>query len=299
MTPREKRIAILEMHKHGVSIRGIADALDTSRITVRDVIASDNPGRPAMKRRSQLAEHIERVRDLYVACTGNLVRVHEELQKAGVKVGYTTVTDFCREQKIGVAEKVPAGKYHFDPGEEAQHDTSPHRVVIGGVERRLQIASVVLPHSRMIFAQGYPAFTRFHCKTFLTDAFRFLGGATAWCMVDNSHVVVAYGTGPHAVMAPEMVAFGKRFGMNFRTRVPGDPNRSAHVERQFWTLETNFEVGRTFADLADFNTQLIAWCEAKNARHRADLHAAPTTLFAAERPFLKLESAAPDGTLSI
>lgn len=287
MTPREKRIAILEMHKHGVSVRGIATALEASRNTVRDVIASGDPERAPMNRESQLAEHIERVRELHVACRGNVVRVHEELERTGIVVGYTTLTEFCREQKIGVVEKVPAGEYHFDPGVEMQHDTSPHRVVIGGVERLLQVASAVLPHSRMIFAQAYPAFTRFHCKTFLTEAIRFFGGATTWCMVDNSHVVVAYGTGPDAVMAPEMVAFGGRFDMKFRTRVPGDPNRSAHVERQFWTLETNFEVGRTFADLADFNAQLIAWCEKKNAKHRKDLHAAPITLFAAELPHLK------------
>lgn len=287
MTPREKRIAILEMHKHGVSVRGIADALDASRNTVREVIASGNPDRPAMKRESQLAEHIERVRELHTACKGNVVRVHEELEKAGIVVAYTTVTEFCREQKIGVIEKVPSGRYHFAPGAEMQHDTSPHRVKIGGVERLVQVASVVLPHSRMIFAQGYPAFTRFHCKTFLTEAIRFFGGAPASCMVDNTHVVVAYGTGPKAVMAPEMVAFGERFGMEFLTRVPGDPNRNAHVERQFWTVETNFEVKRVFVDLADYNAQLLGWCQRKNAKHRADLHAAPVTLFAAELPHLK------------
>ena len=43
MTRREKRIAILEMRTHGVSIRGIADALDASRNTVREVIASGDP----------------------------------------------------------------------------------------------------------------------------------------------------------------------------------------------------------------------------------------------------------------
>ena len=195
MTPREKRIAILEMHKHEGTVRGIAKALQTSPNTVRDVIASGNLERPSMKRKSQLAEHIERVRELHIACKGNVVRVHKELEKSGIVVGYTTVTEFCREQQIGVVEKVPAGKYHFEPGAEMQHDTSPHRVTIGGTERLLQVASVVLPHSRMIYAQGYPAFTRFHCKTFLTDAIRFFGGATTTCMIDNTHVVVAYGTG--------------------------------------------------------------------------------------------------------
>lgn len=287
MTPREKRIAILALHKHGNGVRAIAKALGASPNTVRDVIRSGDPERATMKRESQLAEHIERVRELHIACKGNVVRVHEELEKGGIVVGYTTLTQFCREQKIGVVEKVPAGRYRFEPGVEMQHDTSPHKVTIGSVVRLIQVASVVLPHSRMIYAQAYPSFTRFHCKTFLTEAIRFFGGATATCMIDNTHVVVAFGTGPNAVMAPEMVAFGERFGMAFKTRVPGDPNRNAHVERQFWTIETNFEVNRVFSDLADFNTQLLAWCEKKNAKHRNDLHAAPTTLFAAELPYLR------------
>ena len=287
MTSREKRIAILEMHKHDLSVRAIAKALEASPNTVRDVIASGSPERPAMKRESQLVEHIERVRDLHVACKGNVVRVHEELQRVGIVVGYTTLTEFCREQKIGVVEKVPAGKYHFKPGAEGQHDTSPHRVTVAERQRLLQCASIVLPHSRVIFAQCYPLFTRFHCKTFLSESFEFLGGAPETCMVDNSNVVVACGTGKDAVMAPEMVAFGLRFGMTFVTRVPGDPNRSAHVERQFDTIENNFYPGRTFSDLADLNAQLRAWCETKNAKYRSDLHAAPTTLFAAELPYLK------------
>jgi hypothetical protein len=119
-------------------------------------------------------------------------------------VGDTTLTEFCREQKIGVVEQVPAGGYHFDPGAEMQHDTSPHRVNFGGVERLVQMASVAPAYSRMIFTQAYPAFTRFHYKTFLTEALRAFGGATVTSMVDDTHGVVDHGTGPIAVMAPEV-----------------------------------------------------------------------------------------------
>jgi hypothetical protein len=31
----------------------------------------------------------------------------------------------------------------------------------------------------MLFFQAYPAFTRFYCKVFLTDALEYLGGAPA------------------------------------------------------------------------------------------------------------------------
>lgn len=287
MLENERRTAILELSKRGQSERAIALALRVSRTTVRAVLKTGLAQRPEMRRESQLLEYLARVRELYEGCKGNLVRVHEELERSGIKVGYTTLTGFCREQKIGVVEKIPAGKYHFDPGVEMQHDTSPHDVKIGGVVRRLQCASVVLAHSRMIFAQLYPTFNRFYCKTFLTEAIRYFGGATATCMVDNTNVVVAHGTGRDAVMAPEMEAFGLRFGMKFVAHEKGDANRSAHVERQFDTIENNFYPGRTFADLQDANTQFRTWCAGRNAEFRSKLHAAPLTLFAAELPYLK------------
>ncbi len=286
MLPGDVRVAILELSRRGHGVRAIARTLALSRSTVEKVIASGEAQRPDMRRDSCLLEHVDRIRTLHVACAGNLVRVHEELEASGLTIGYATLTAFCRAQGIGVVAKTPAGKYHFDPGVEVQHDTSPHTVTVGGRERRLQCASAVLAHSRMIFAQLYPTFDRFYAKSFLTDALRYFGAAPKRCMVDNSNVVVAHGTGKQAVIAPEMEAFGLRFGMIFVAHEKGDANRSAHVERQFDHIDENFYPGRTFADLRDANAQLRTWCDTKNATFKPKLRAAPTTLFAAELPHL-------------
>lgn len=287
MLTRETRIAILELHARGKGIRPIAEAVGVSRVTVRDVLASGEPERPDMDRGSRLDAELERVRELYARCEGNLVRVHEELGAAGVQVAYATLTAFCRREKIGVVEKVPAGRYHFAPGAEMQHDTSPHEVTLGVRRRRLQCASLVMCHSRVILAQLYPTFDRFYAKTFLTDALRFFEGSAESCMIDNTHVLVAYGTGKDMVPAPEMEAFAKRFGFRFVAHEKGDANRSARVERPFDYIERNFYPGRTFADLADANAQLRAWCERSNRTYRRKLHAAPIDLFATEQPLLR------------
>ncbi len=276
---RDTRTAILELSRRGQSTRGIAQALGVSRVTVRKVLESGEVERPDMERGSQLDDKLERVRELHLVCKGNLVRVHEELGAEDVHVAYTTLTAFCRRHRIGVVEKVPAGRYHFAPGAEMQHDTSPHDVEIGGRTRRLQCASLVLAHSRMIFAQLYPTFAWFYAKTFLTEALRYFGGAAATCMVDNTHVIVAHGTGKTMVPAPEMAAFAARFGFAFVAHAVGDVNRSARVERPFDYIERNFYPGRTFTDLHDANVQFRAWCERGNARHRTKLHAAPVDLF--------------------
>jgi len=68
----------------------------------------------------------------------------------------------------------------------------------------------------MIFFQIYPRFTRFECKAFLAEAIAYLHGAAATCMIDNTHVVVASGSGASMIPAPEMAAFAERYGFVFK-----------------------------------------------------------------------------------
>jgi transposase len=241
---------------------------------------------PRIERAEKAEPYRDQIRDAFDRCRGNLVRVHEELVAQGVRISYPALTAFCRRHGIGHAPPAPVGHYDFAPAQEMQHDTSPHRAPIGGVDQRVETASLVLGYSHMLFFQCYPVFTRFYCKVFLTDAIEYLAGAAATCMIDNTHVVVASGTGARMVPAPEMAAFAERFGFIFRAHEKGDANRSARVERPFHFIEHNFLAGRTFADLADLNVQARAFCEKVNAAPKRHLHASPRELFAAERPHL-------------
>jgi len=182
---------------------------------------------------------------------------------------------------------VPAGRYDFAPGEEMQHDTSPHEVELGGKKRKVQTAAAVLCYSRMLFFQCYPTFQRFDCKVFLTDALRYMSGAATRTMIDNTHVVVLRGTGREMVPVPEMAAFGERFGFHFAAHEIGHANRSARVERPFWFIETNFLAGRTFSTWEDLNQQARQWCDKVNSTYKKHLRAVPRELFAVERLHLK------------
>jgi hypothetical protein len=88
-----------------------------------------------------------------------------------------------------------------------------------------------LGYSRMLFFQINPAFQRFDCKVFLTDALRHTGGVVERVMIDNTHVVVLRGTGREMIPVPEMEAFAERFGFRFVAHQIGNANRSARVER--------------------------------------------------------------------
>jgi hypothetical protein len=139
----------------------------------------------------------------------------------------------------------------------------------------------------MLFFQLYPSFDRFTCKVFLTEALRYLEGASEWMMIDNTHVVVLHGTGAGMVPVPEMAAFADRFGFTFKAHEKGDANRSARVERPFHFIENNFLAGRTFASWQDLNAQARAWCDKVNASYKKHLRARPVELYATEKPYLR------------
>jgi hypothetical protein len=238
--------------------------------------------------RPEKAEPYRRqILELFDQCQGNLARVHEELVAAGVELSYPALTAFCRRHHIGYQPPVPAGRFDFSAGEELQHDTSPHELELAGKKRKVQTASAVLCYSRMLFFQCYPTFQRFDCKVFLTDALRYMGGATARVMIDNTHVVVLRGSGRDMVPVPEMAAFAERFGFEFVAHAIGNANRSGRVERPFAFIEGNFLAGRTFRSWEDLNQRAREWCDKVNATYKKHIRAVPRELFAVERLRLK------------
>jgi len=288
MLDQRVRDSILTLRDAGHGTRAIARALGISRGAVRAVLVDGTAAPPAIERPPKALAHHDEILALYQSCKGNLVRVHEELIAQGrADLSYQALTAFCRRHGIGHEPKRPAGQYHFDPGQEMQHDTSPHLVDFDGAERRVQTASLVLCHSRLLFFQHYPRFTRFECKVFLTDALQYVGGACRDCMIDNTHVVVLSGTGKAMVPVPEMEAFARRLGFRFIAHEKGDANRSARVERPFDFIERNWLAGRKFTDFADLNQRAREWCDKVNAKFRERLHASPRDLFASEQPHLR------------
>jgi hypothetical protein len=242
---------------------------------------------PAIQRAEKAEPYRQQILDLLSSCKGNLVRVHEELTASGAKLSYPALTAFCRRQGIGQTPIVPAGHYHFEPGVELQHDTSPHRVEVDGKKQKAQTASAVLCYSRMLFFQIHPSFQRFDCKVFLSEALRHFSGVPERVMIDNTHVVVLRGTGREMIPVPEMEAFADRFGFRFVAHERGDANRSARVERPFSFIENNFLAGRTFASWNDLNQQARQWCDRVNATYKKHIRAVPRELFAVERLHLK------------
>jgi transposase len=287
MLDEDTRTAILRLHAQGHGSRKISRALGIARDSVRRIIRSSSSSVPPLIRAERAGPWRDRILELYGRYEGHLGRVHEALSDQGAAVSYPALTAFCRRHGIGHTPPPPAGHYLYGPAVEMQHDTSPHRAKVGGTLTRMQTASLVLCFSRMIFFQHYARFTRFECKAFLAQAIDYFQGSAAHCMVDNSNVVVAAGTGANMIPAPEMVAFAARYGFKFIAHEKGDANRSARVEAPFQRIEKGFLVGGKFSDWTDLNQQARATCERWNAKYSSKLHASRRELFAAEQAHLK------------
>ena len=297
MLNREQRTTILTLAGKGRSRREISRALGVSRKSVRAVLRQAQASPQAAERGSQLDEHLDEIRGLHATCRDkhgrtNMVRVWEKLRDRlegeGKTMGcsYPALTWFCREHGIGVTEKVPAGRIVTGPGVEMQHDTAPHNLELSGKKVTRQCASLVLGYSRMIYIQYYPRFDRFQMKVFLTDAFEYFGGACGQCIIDNTHVALACGSGKRAQMAPEVEAFEERFGFRFLAHEIMHSDRKGKVERPHDFVERNFLVGREFTDDADLNRQALAWVEKANRRRLREFKASPLELFVAEKAAL-------------
>ena len=276
------------MKEKGVGIRAISRALNVSRNSVRNILkqAGNNPP----EKESKYVQHLEIIRALFRECHGNGVRIQEELAaRHGVNIPYQSLTWLLRKYEIGNKKRKRAGRYVFEPGEEMQHDTSPHKLVLGEKKLTVQCASLVLSYSRRIYMQYYPCFTRFECRVFLAKAFGFMDGTAGKCIIDNTHVIVASGVGPDALITPEMEHFGRIYQTCFEPHWLNNPNRKARVERPFHYIENNFLPGRTFRDWDDLNDQAEAWCNnVSNAKRKRSLGMSPDAAYVIEKPALNL-----------
>ena len=183
MLSEPQRQTIIELHAKGMGVRQISRTLGHTRPTVRRVLAQGAPqpprSRPPVANSPTLTS---RLPALYYESRGNVVRMQQLLrERQGQEVPYSTLTHWVRQAQLREPPPARVGHYDFAPGQEMQHDTSPHRLDLDGTRVTAQCAGLILGFSRYAFIQYYPRFTRFEAQVFLQAAFAFLGGTCARC----------------------------------------------------------------------------------------------------------------------
>jgi len=287
MVPENKKQAIRMLYEEGKRKKEIARLLNIDPKTVRKILRSNGTGPPKVRRDKKKID-IDLLKDLYERCDGYAERVYEILtEEHKIKIGYSTLTNFLRENSIGQERNQRCDQKPDVPGEEMQHDTTVYIIRLGDERTKVICSGLYFRYSKIRYIKFYCRFNRFTMKCFIDEALRFWGYTAKICIIDNTNLAVLYGTGEGAVMVPEMEAFASSYGFKWKAHEKGHANRKAGKERNFRTVETNFLPGRTFKSLKDMNEQAFTWATERYAhRPQSKTRLIPIELFEKEKPFL-------------
>ena len=148
--PSEIRNSVRVLKAQGQTLREISRLLKLSRNTVRRILRDGEADEVPSCQQPQMLARIE---DAFARAHGNVARMQQLLvEENDLPVPYSTLTRWIREAGLRRPPR-RSGEYHFGPGEEMQHDTSPHRMTMAGKTITAQCAGLVLAYSRRLFIQ--------------------------------------------------------------------------------------------------------------------------------------------------
>jgi len=147
------------------------------------------------------------------------------------------------------------------PGEQAQVDWAHFgRYTIGHAMRPLMAFVMVLSYSRSIYLRF---FLNASLENFLRGhigAFAAWNGSARVLLYDNLKSVVLERQGDAIRFHPTLLQFAAHYRFEPRPVAVARGNEKGRVERAVRFVREAFFAGRSFADLADLNTQAVAWC---------------------------------------
>jgi len=295
-------VMILDLHRQGLGVSAIARRTGLDRKTVRKYIESGlepptyGPRQPRPTKVRPFEPYLRERVAAFPDLTGS--RLHREIRDLGYAGGYTVVKDFLRE----VRPSVPAGfevRFETPPGRQAQVDFAHFRTVFAdepGTERVVWLFSLVLGHSRMLWARFVPQQdlqTLLRCHA---AAFEALGGVPAEVLYGRMRTVFMRedADAGRIVYNRTLVEFARHYGYLPEACQPYRAKTKGKVERPFRYIREDFFLARSFRNLGDLNGQLRQWLDqVANPRTHATTRRVVQEHFADERPSLQPLPAGP------
>ena len=290
-------VVILDLHHQGLSISAIARRTGRDPKTIRKYIERglEPPAygpRPA-GRPSKLAPYFQYLRQRIAAFPDlSAVRLTHELRERGYTGAYTAVKRFAATIRPDNAPRPFEVRFETPAGQQAQVDFARFVTIFTdepGVTRIIWLFSMVLGHSRFIFArfamhQDLQTLLRCHMQ-----AFAAIGGVPIEILYDRMKTAVTGEDGDgHIVYNRSLLALAQHYGFHPRACRPYRAKTKGKVERPFSYIRQDFFLARSFRNLDDLNAQLDDWLAAvANARVHGTTQKVVAEAFAAERPELQ------------
>ncbi len=281
LTP-EERHALDRLRQEPIPIRAIARRLGRDVKTIRRALG--RPARPPAP--AKLAPYHALVKERFAQGL-RAPRILRDLRERGYPGGLTILKAFL--QTLGPPRPARRTFHRFEtgPGEEAQSDWSPYRVLIAHRPTVVHAFAMILCYSRRSCVRFFrderlPTLLWAH-----QEAFTYHGGLCRRIAYDNQTAITLGRVGGRPRWHPAFLAFARHYGFEPSVGRPGHKERRGKVERPFHYLEEDFLRARAFASWEDLNAQCRQWLDTvANVRVHGTTRRRVDEAYAEERPCL-------------
>ena len=221
-----------------------------------------------------------------------LTKVHNLLERSGVKVTYISLYRFAVKQ-CGFAERPTTVRMaEVAPGELAEIDFGRMGLIRDSLlERRrvLWALIVTLVHSRHQYVHLSHSQRLEDVIGGLEDAWEFFGGVTARVVVDNMRTAICKADRYDPIFNRVMEEYSHHRDFVIDPAPPVMPTGKPHVERQVPYVRESFFRGETFLGRDHAQREAIRWClgTAGNRTHGTTRKRPLEVFEAIEKPALK------------
>lgn len=297
---------ILDLHRQGLSVSGIARRLDLDRKTVRKYIARglEPPIYGPRSPRPQKADaYLEFLRDRLRAFPQlTATRLLREIQPLGFCGSYSTLKSAIRELRPTPALGFEH-RFETAAGEQAQVDFAQFRTAFADDPQQsvtLWLFTLVLGYSRYLWGefvwhQDLLTVLRSHVR-----AFAALGGVPGEILYDRMKTAVLGEVSEGIIYNARLQGLAKHYRFTPRACAAYRAKTKGKVERPYRYIRQDFFLGRAFRDLEDLNTQFREWLDTvANRRRHGTTHRPIAATFAAEQGALQALPQLPFNTLMV
>ncbi len=218
-----------------------------------------------------------------------------------LNVGERALRKYIAARRERLVPREAFVRAEYAPGDQAQFDFSPMRVMLAGVEQIVQIFAMRLSYSSYFFARASHRQDQPALFAGILGAGQFFGALPRVAIFDNAKTAVTKVLrGRDRTENAAFAAFRGALALEVDFAAPRRGNEKGGVEGSFGFIEDNFfRPIPAFASLDELNASLARFCEAQLARMHATHRESIGDRFARERTALRpLPEALPKACVS-
>jgi transposase len=279
---------IRSLHEEGRSDRSIAVALGVSRNTVKKAVAQGEPAH--YQRQGSAGSALEGFRPmvevgLRKGWPGS--RLLREVRAHGYLGSPSAFYEWLAGVKGALQAPAAACRFETDPGEQAQFDWSPYRVVLGGQPRVVQVFGMVLGYSRRV--HWFPGLSEGMDAIFeaIVACFTHFEGCCRQLVIDNPKAMVAeHGKQGKVVWNDQFYKLCGHYRVKPIACTPRHPQAKGKIENGFQHLEDWVMKDGEWAGLDELEQSIQTFESEWNNRIHGTTKVQPSARFAEERGLL-------------